>query len=388
MRNLAWLLAVAAAGVGGYLLNESDAPAPRSTRPAPAPSVEPPPRVVSTDEPAPEPDDGADVRARVERKLKELLGDDVDPEHVAAAVAEARRMQQNLRAAAERAAHTVAERIADDVRQERSVLEETELSGMLRSIGSKRTRVPSLVADGAGFGALFERAKDGPILFGPAGEAPLDGAIVRYPAGAHAFDAAAWNRLAAFPPDVVVEGVGMNSTLLRLNEALSPRTSVRTLTIRDLTIDCNEHYLTDVGDPKPFVLRLARVRVVGFDSGTGRSVMFKVRHGALYANGCFFEAGYGRAPGTGTLFRVNQALLVRLEDCTIRGPFARLFDVDAGASYHFFRCALDDLNAEHRGLREHPPGGVRLEECRFDYRPENTPFTRRKLADLHPDWAR
>ena len=52
--------------------------------------------------------------------------------------------------------------------------------------------------------------------------------------------------------------------------------------------------------------------------------------GALYATGCRFEAGYGRVPGSGTLFRVNQALLVRLEDCTSRGPFASLTCV-AGA---------------------------------------------------------
>ncbi|MDH3592738.1 MAG: hypothetical protein OER88_12710, partial [Planctomycetota bacterium] len=167
------------------------------------------------------------------------------------------------------------------------------------------------------------------------------------------------------------------------------RSTVRTLTFRDVTIDCNQHYLVDTNNARPLVMRLERVRVVGFDSGTGRSVMFKVRMGALYATDCRIEASYGRAPGSGALFRVNQALLVRLEECVIRGPFKHLFDIDAGATYYLFRCALNNLSEDQGGLTEKAPDGVTFHECRFDVAPRRgAPRGPRSLGEIHPDWER
>ena len=109
--------------------------------------------------------------------------------------------------------------------------------------------------------------------------------------------------------------------------------------------------------------------------------MFKVRHGALFATDCRFEAGYGRTPGSGTLFRVNQALLVRLEHCVIRGPFARLFDVDSGATYHMLRCGFEEVET---GSDRAPPG-VTFEDCRFDFRAEGAPPVRHAFRG---EWQR
>ena len=302
-----------------------------------------------------------------------------------------RSLRKRLRDANARAERTVANNIADDILQERKVLGEGDASGLpalLHSIGTERTRAPSLVADRSKFGEMFARNAEGRILDGTAGELPGEGNVVRFPSGVHALDAASWSRRDEFPNDIVVEGAGVDATLLRLNAAIQPRSTVRTLTFRDVTIDCNQHYFVDTNNARPLVLRLERVRVVGFDSGTGRSVMFKVRMGALYATGCRFEAGYGRVTGSGTLFRVNQALLVRLEDCTIRGPFASLFDIDAGATYHLFRCAYENLSEAHHGLRQKPPDGVTFTECRFDFALARPGIRPRSLGEIHPDWAR
>ncbi|MCZ6574635.1 MAG: hypothetical protein O7C98_15895 [Planctomycetota bacterium] len=364
--NLFWSLAVVAAGIFGYMLGTADRQPPTRATRGPAVPVSVP--LPSTDWPSPELEKGhAECRPS---------GEDAQPDVVPTTPERKRLLRE-----------------AEARKRERDLLMQApkdDLRTLLRLIGQRRARVPELVADGDTMRARTARtAAAGPLLSGAhlAADEPLpEGATVRFPAGVFQLDTAAWNK--AFPAGLLVEGAGMDATLLRLDQAIEPGSNARDLTMRELTIDCRNHYFVDTNDSEPFVVRLDRVRVVGFDSGTGRSVMFKVRHGALYATGCKFEGGYGGRPGSGTLFRVNQALLVRMEDCTIRGPFARLFDIDAGATYHFVRCAFGDLAAGERGLPEGPLGGVQFEACRFDFVAAGATAQARSLKAVQPAWGR
>jgi len=111
-----------------------------------------------------------------------------------------------------------------------------------------------------------------------------------------------------------------------LLDELSTNSEVRSLTFRDLTVDCSDNYLTDLRSGNPATIRFENVRVVGFDMGAGGSVMLAARRAAFFASGCRFEAGYGRSPGSGNLFRVRSGLLARIEDSVFVGPFRSVFD--------------------------------------------------------------
>jgi hypothetical protein len=211
-----------------------------------------------------------------------------------------------------------------------------------------------------------------------------DGATISFPPGVHELRLPRTER---FPRDILVQGSGMDATLVRFAE-LDARDEVASLTFRDLTIDCQDDYFTDLRN-SPAAIRLERCRVVRFDMGAGGSVMLAARQAGFYAADCRFEAGFGRSPGSGNLFRF-QAGLVRLDRCVIRGPFRSIYDASGRATYLFWRCDIRDMPAREEPRFAAPPNGARFVECTFTYLPRDavTRSEPRPLSDLNPDWPK
>jgi len=397
-KSLVGALAVVFAAVGGYLLGASgnetrvratprrDAPvsvprAPDSATPSPVPPAATP----SADAPAATPRAvPAAAGATIEAALRQFLGEPPEARHTEIALERAARHREGLLRAAEQAEVTVARALAREIKEERAFLEDQARGGtmeMLRALRKSRVRPFALLEDPERFGAHFTRQTSGPSIVGTTWNSkdPLpDGATLSFPAGAHVFRSSALDHVDRFPKDLLICGAGMDATLVRLDE-IGTRSEIHSLTFRDLTIDCGNDYLTDLRRDEPVTLRLERCRVVRFDMGAGGSVMLAARVAAFYATDCRFEAGYGRSPGSGNLFRTGSGL-VRLEHCVIRGPFRSVYD--RAASYVFDRC-------EFRGTPDYaksPPDHVRFVECWFGpaAKAERKP---RPLSDLNPGWG-
>lgn len=238
------------------------------------------------------------------------------------------------------------------------------------------------------FERYFERKAAGPRVadWQWDGETLLeDDTTVLLGPGIHRWDAAKWQ--AKFPEDLEFAGAGMDETLLRLSEIQSR--GVRNLTFRDLTIDCDDNFLTDVRSRDEVTIHLVRCRVVGFDIGRDESVMIAAEWAAVWAEQCRFEAGYGRSPGSGVLFRVRMGLFVRMQDCVIRGPFKRIYDNDQTATYLFTSCAFEEMDPANPLNLEVPPPPVRYENCTIAYSdplPPKAKRVRKKLTDINPAW--
>jgi hypothetical protein len=185
-----------------------------------------------------------------------------------------------------------------------------------------------------------------------------------------------------FPKDLVIEGRGMDVTLVTIDE-ISTRDEIHSLTFRDCTVDCGNDYLTDLRRDSPATIRMIRCRVVRFDMGAGGSVMLAARSAAFYASNCRFEAGFGRSPGSGNLFRVRSGLLVRIEDSTFVGPFRSVYDINRSATYVFERCRFE----QQRVPLDKPPAGVRFIDCTST--PPPTMRSKPKpLTEINPDWKK
>lgn len=112
--------------------------------------------------------------------------------------------------------------------------------------------------------------------------------------------------------------------------------------------------------------------------------MLAARSAAFYASNCRFEAGFGRSPGSGNLFRVRQGLLVRIEDSTFVGPFRSVYDRDSAATYVFERCRFERQQVP----LDQPPAGVRFIDCTSTPPPAEQPRKTKPLTDINPDWGR
>lgn len=330
----------------------------------------------------------SDEDSQIADALRKELGEDVTPE----VVEDLRRRGEALRSAhlrqAEEAKRKVAEEIAQELRDVRGVktaLAEGDGLALLNFIARTGKPMPKVVADPSAFGNLFTRRLSGPVVNGAEDtgrrEGFVDGTTVSFPAGVFAWRDSRMLGVRDFPKDLLVTGVGMDQTLVRLEE-ISARSSVRSLTFRNMTIDCNNNYMTDLRAREPVTIRLERCRVIGFDMGAGGSVMLAARRAAFYATDCRIEAGYSRTnAGFGNLFRVRDGLLVRLERCTILGPFSSIYDANNKAAYHFSDCALIDATRRPR----QPAQGVVFERC-TETTSEGGPVQRRKLSDINPAW--
>lgn len=374
------------------------APAPRPrARHAEEPEAAPPTEPAAVPSPAgtvthalPVPADDAKIAAR----LKALAGGEIDPRRVADVAARSRTARSQLLAAADNSDEAAARQVADEIAKERAFIADQARGGtmqMLRELSKNSVRMFDLVGDRAAFAARFARKETGPALDGPtwsAATGAVHGATLRFPAGSHAWHVRELDHAKEFPRDVVVEGAGMDATLIRLDE-LSARTEVTNLTFRDCTIDCGDNYFTDLRSDAPITLRLERCRVTGFDMGAGGSVMLAANTAAFYATDCRFEAGYGRTtPGYGNLFRVRSGLLVRCEGCVFRGPFSSVFDENAQATYVFSACRFERMPATFATVLATPPAGIRFEDCTATEPADpSVKLEKRPLSDFNAAWT-
>ena len=151
---------------------------------------------------------------------------------------------------------------------------------------TNRTRTGS--QDGASFAEGDELVAEGLVLSFGSGIHALDEKRLRGPRGE------------PFPTDITLEGTGMDSTLLRLND-VSIRGDVERLTLRDMTIDCMNDGLFDLRSGTLSV-DVVRVRFVRFDAAHGGCDLFSANYGmVLDMRDSEVIGGFGRAPGRGEL---------------------------------------------------------------------------------------
>ncbi len=151
-----------------------------------------------------------------------------------------------------------------------------------------RNRSQASSADGTLFATSKEPVTEGLVISFPPGIHSLDERRLRGPSGE------------AFPSDVTIEGAGMNSTLLRLSD-ISIRSDVERLTLRDMTIDCDNDGLFDLRSGNAS-LDVARVRLVRFDAGHGGCQLFTGDDGVVLAmRDSEILGGFGKNPGHGQL---------------------------------------------------------------------------------------
>jgi hypothetical protein len=303
-----------------------------------------------------------------EKRLRDLVKGEVSSERaeqVEALAAQFRAKAENDAASADARA---AQQVHDEMERERRAREDAARGGamtLIRKIHESKTVALDLVSSAPEFGKLFVRTTEGPLVDGPASrpEAGLaDGATVRFPAGLHRWSLSAFDHKPNFPADVVIEGAGMDSTIVRIGE-ISSRVEIRSLTFRDVTIDTDGGYLTDLRYDEPATFRLERCRVIGFDIGAGGSVMLAASVAGFYATDSRFETGFGKSPSTGTLIR-GGTILARFERCTIAGPmYDPGFSASGATTLVFSSCRFLDMGDQLAKAMESPPNGVRFESC-------------------------
>lgn len=342
----------------------------------------------SAENPTPDavPADGVDPA----ETLKTLLGREPSKERAE----QVRRLTAEIRTRALQAARsaelTAARRVAEEIKKQEALLEDLERGGtmtLLKKLQSEPAHMLDLADDGPRFAAMFERKIDGGVVLGTTlgpRDRIEDGTVLHFPAGAHVWKTShiGRRRNEPFPKDLLVRGDGMDTTLVRLDE-ISARSVVCNLTFQDCTIDCGNDYFTDLRRDEPVTIRLERCRVIRFDMGAGGSCMLAAQTAAFHAIDCRIEAGFGRYPGSGNLFRVGNGLLVRMEGCTIVGPFSSVFYSDDAATYVFDGCTFERQAVP----LESPPAGVRFVRCTSTPPDRTRPDKPRPLSDLNPDWG-
>lgn len=306
--------------------------------------------------------------ASVTKSAGDQLGElvpDASAQQRADADARAAGIRAQAEASARGSERAAARAVAQEIEKERRFLADQALGGtmeLLRSLDSSNIQPFTLVEDAAAFGRHFERHVVGPEVDGAAPASPRQpkpGSVLRFPPGLHTLSVSSWGRANDFPADIVLEGAGRDRTVVRVDE-FNANGEVRNLTFRDLTLDAGDNYLTDHRSPDPTTIRFERCRVIGFDMGAGGSVMLAARTAAVYATDTRFEAGYGRSPGSGNLFRVGNGLLARLERCVFVGPFRSVWNSDRGGTLVFDSCRFENVTVP----LESPPTGVRFTNCK------------------------
>ena len=274
-----------------------------------------------------------------------------------------------------------------------------------------------LADDAAAFARGFALRTSGATL-DPLGAAPTDpladGTRLLFPSGCHRWDPSPYNVGMRLPKDLVIEGAGIDDTLVVMTTHLVGRDKVGVLTFRNLTIHCDDHELLGVGIN---VVRLDHVRVIGFDSRTVNEpgYLFRGQALALLAQDSVIESGFGSTPGQiqwflGTSpFTTAQAgwlTIARFERCRFVGPFEKprfsVFLTSPPAATVYSQCDLIDVTPLDRALIEHPekmpegwsPTYVRFEDCRVTYAPDRPWVSpadgagrkRRDVSEINPAW--
>jgi len=278
-----------------------------------------------------------------------------------------------------------------------------------------------LADDAVAFARGFALRKTGPtvdpLTTDPAAQLE-DGTRIVFPAGCHLWDTTALHdhSRARFPQDLVVEGAGMDQTLVVPTNHLVAPGKVGVITFKNLTIHCDDYCLLGVGLN---VVNLDHVRIIGFDGDGGRrgspygaGQIFSGQAIALLARDSRFESGFGNTPGKMLWFlgtspattpQSGWLTIARFERCRFAGPFEKtqfkhfsVFLSGPPAATVYSQCDLVDVTPVDRELIEHPertppawpPTYVRFEDCRVTYAPasDGTPRKRRDVSELNPSW--
>jgi hypothetical protein len=353
----------------------SAAPAPRT-----APDLSVPAAAVPA---AVERDDGAlfserlqaFARAEVARGWRDVRADDV-PAHVVEQVL--RDYEHQLRTMAHawgKAAGAVRDR---DEAKERLFAGDDGVA-LLRAIDGAEPAAKRFVASD-GFERLFGPRAGGVAVDADAlvsGQELPDGATISFGAGVHAVPELRRGR-DGFPRDVTLRGAGMDATLLVWSEQ-GPNGAIERLAVQDCTVFA-DGALTDTRS-SPAVLSLRRVRVAGFDCGSGHAVAFYLNGGAaLHGVDCRFEGGYGRHPGSHAhLVTAGGAFLARFDRCS----FERMtLEYARSGTVRFVDCAMRDM-------LQPQPSSPSFHNCSYAMAPperRDEASFRRDLNDLFPQW--
>ena len=247
---------------------------------------------------------------------------------------------------------------------------------------------PELVQNPEQFESFFQRshavvAGNHREAVARGGEPLASGTVLSFPAGVF--------RVADFPrqwsdenghgQDITIRGAGMNNTLLVLNSDLSTRIAVKNLILQDCTIFTGNNYLFDLRR-EPISVKLIRMRLCGFDKGSGSSCAFGTEELALHGIDSIISGGYGRHPG-GRVFDVrNDGLLVRFEGCTLTRT--SLGKLQGRATAHFSNCRFVGFQTDmNRLARTHR--GVSLAGCSTESLPKDAPKSL-SLEEIFPNW--
>lgn len=281
-----------------------------------------------------------------------------------------------------------AERVRDTEAAEAALIE-GDLMGVLRNMTEVGPDTRNAVNDAERFGAFFERKTHGPYINGSelGTDPPEDGATINFDHGVHVWKVARLGGRGSFPKDLLIVGAGRDRTLLQIDE-FGARSEIRSLTFRDLTLDCDNNYMTDLRTQHPVTIRFERCRIVRFDMGAGGSVMLAARNAAFYASDTLIECGYGRSPGTGCLFRCGK-LLARLERCTISRPGygLGLSGSDDQTYVAFVKCKFVGVRDLYDTPdSEHPLNNVaEFNSCSFSGNP-GADEPKLQLSGINPGW--
>lgn len=258
---------------------------------------------------------------------------------------------------------------------------------MLEALESERTGPPlDLAMDADKMEELVAPRKNRGFSDGVRHVKQLDDAAdesvtIQFPAGVYAIGSSFMRSKKPFPKEVTILGAGMDSTLL-LGGDFSPRSALERFTMRDCTVYTDDA-LTDVRGV-PATIFLERVRLIGFDRGSGGSSAIETAGLALLCRDSVIEGGYGRSPIHSYLFDVRTpAMVVRFERCRLSR--ISLSTIRTEHSVAFVDCELSNLHGGLTAFSDSYPG-VTFHGTSISLAPPGSSETRLDLNTLFPDW--
>ncbi|MBK6939335.1 MAG: hypothetical protein IPH13_03885 [Planctomycetes bacterium] len=320
------------------------------------------------------------ARDEIDAGWRETRTDPVPAETMTAVVDDFRARTLDLprslgRDAAERATHAEA--------LERAL---TTKDGLLFLRTIQKTRqgpFVELVDDATTFPSFFEARIGGGVLDGTAlpqftRDTKLSGVTIQFPAGVFE-PRCRFDDVKAPVTDVAIAGAGMDQTLLVM-QSVSFRVALERITIRDCTVFVPSGCVFDLRT-EPALIRLERVRIVGYDCGAGGSCAFATAATMMWLSDCQILDRFGHHPG-GRIFDLRtDGVLIRLDRCRIENT--EFGDVPSGSTVLFNSCTL-------RGARRFPEAedGIEYRGCSIEKATTNEDPPARSLNELFPDWEK
>jgi hypothetical protein len=242
-------------------------------------------------------------------------------------------------------------------------LEAGSLTALLEAL-AEGEEIEDFSLEGDFLDAFVVNRKRGAASHGPAfaaGDDPVfEGLVISFPAGIHTLDERRLRgpRNEPFPTDVTVEGAGMDKTLVRLSN-ISIRGDVERLTLRDMTIDCENDGLFDLRTGNAS-LDIARVRIVRFDAGHGGCDIFTGTDGVvLVMSDSEVLGGFGKSPGNGSLVSTGSTgCVARFTNVLFRLVDPEFTDIEHGL---FIDCRFEGMTQQ----RMAGSNGMDFHDCSF-----------------------